>query len=491
MATTPAEIAAEATAAHRTEYEPLLHLDRIHVHPHNPRRNAVADDELVDSIRGQGLIHDLVVAPHRDRTGDYILIDGHRRFDGLTKAGYTYAPAKIRLDLVDEADQVAAMLATIRRADLTPIEEAEGFDLLADLGWKVEQIAAATGRSVTTVRSRRKLTALKPTFQEQVSAGQVTLDDALALAALPEKEQQRLEKFPAGQVPYELKRSQQRVEQEARVAKEIRDLKERGAAEQKMPKGGYYWGLTDAKDGMTPLGNMPSFLREADRHGDCLGWLDTGAAQYPGISLVCTNVSGHDDEITAHQAETLAARSEEEKQRDAEREARAAEEETKRAAREEAAESRRVAARMRGDVVLEASRKVKTVPVLDTVIRATLRDFFVDWPLDEQLFQDLANVPEDLRWTAWNGAQPYLDTIPTMKPAQLWRAFVAALVAHIERDVDEAIVHREVGYDETTRDTTAAILGEYLTTLRLAGHQLTPPDEDLAVVLDELASEPS
>jgi ParB/RepB/Spo0J family partition protein len=484
---TPAAIASEATAAHRTEYEPLLHLGRIHVHPHNPRHDAVADEELIASIREQGLIHDLVVAPHPDREGDYILIDGHRRFDGLTKAGHTYAPAKIRLDLVDEADQVAAMLATIRRQDLTPIEEAEGFDLLAELGWTVDQIAAATGRSASTVRARRKLTALKPTFQEQVAAGQVTLDDALALAALPEKEQKRLEKIPAGQVPYELKRSQQRAEQEARVAKEIKELKQLGATEQQMPKGGYYWSLTDEKNGMTPLGNMPLFLRDRDHHPGCLGWVDTGTAQYPGVNLVCTNVSSHDDEIAAHQAETLAARTDEEKARDAEREARAAEEETKRAAREEAAESRRVAARMRGDVVLEATRKVKTVPVLDVVLRATLRDFFVDWGLDEKLFQDLADVPEDLRWTTWNGVQAYLDTIPTMKSAQLWRAFVAALVAHLETDVDQALVYKEVGYDEATRGTTAAILGECLTTLRLAGHVLTPPDEDLAVVLDDLA----
>lgn len=483
MATTPAEIAAEATAAHSTEYEPLLHLGRIHVHPHNPRHDAIADDELISSIREQGLIHDLVVAPHPDREGEFILIDGHRRLDGLTKAGYTYAPAKVRLDLVDEADQIAAMLATIRRQDLTPIEEAEGFDLLAELGWTVEQIAAATGRSVSTVKSRRKLTGLKPTFQEQVSAGQVTLDDALVLASLPEPEQKRLERIPAGQIHYELGRSQDRVRRERDVAKEIKGLKQLGGTEQKMPKGAYYWGLTDEKDGMTPFGNLPTFLREADRHKGCLGWIDTGTAQYPGVSLVCTNISGHDDEIAARQAEVLAARTEEEKARDAENEARRAEDAAKHAAREEAAESRRVAARMRGDVVLEATRKTKTVPVLDTVIRATLLDFFVDWALDEKLYQDLAEVPEDLRWTSYQGKQAYLDSITAMKPAQLWRAFVAALVAHLEEAADFVLE-----YEEPQNDQDVAVLGEYLTNLRLAGHVLTPPDEDLAAVLDEISS---
>lgn len=480
---TPAAIAPEATAAHSTEYEPLLHLGRIHVHPHNPRHNAVADDELIASIRDQGLIHDLVVAPHPDREGDYILIDGHRRFDGLTKAGYTYAPAKIRLDLVDEADQIAAMLATIRRQDLTPIEEAEGFDLLAELGWTVDQIAAATGRSASTVKARRKLTALKPTFQEQVAAGQVTLDDAIALAALPEAEQKQLEKTPGTQMPYEIKRARARVEQRREVDKTIRDLKAAGATEQPMPKGGYVWGLTDEKDGMTCFGKLPLFLRERDRHPRCLGWVDAGTKQYPKVDLVCTNLSGHDDEIAAHHAEVAAERTEEEKAAAAEREARAAEAAADREQRAAEEEARRVAARMRGDVVLEATRKVKIPPVLEPVLRAALLGMFDDWPLNEKLFQDLAGVPEDLRWSTWGQDAAYKDTIPHLKTDALWRAFVSAIVAHTESNIDETLRESTV-----YRDWEPAVYAAYLDALTSAGHQLTPPDEDLQRVLAEAAT---
>ena len=479
MPATPAAIASEAVAAHRTEYEPLLHLDRIHVHPHNPRHDAVADEELITSIREQGLIHDLVVAPHPDREGDFILIDGHRRFDGLTKAGHTYAPAKVRLDLVDEADQIAAMLATIRRQDLTPIEEAEGFDLLAELGWTVDQIAAATGRSATTVKARRKLTSLKPTFQEQVAAGQVTLEDAIALAGLPDAEQKQLEKTPGTQMPYEIKRARARVEQRREVEKEIRDLKAAGATELEMPKGGYYWGLTDEKDGMTPLGTMPLILRDRGRHPRCLGWVDTGTKQYPKVDLVCTNVSGHDDEIAAHHAQVAADRSDEQKAEEAERAARAAEAETAREAREAAAESRRVAARMRGDVVVEGARKIKVPPVLAPVLRGALIGFLNDWPLDERLFQDLADVPEDQRWTSYDSREAYLNRVNELSPTALWRAFTAAIVAHVEVGVGYTIE-----YDRVDASWEALVYREYLDALTLAGHQLTPPDEDLQRVLD-------
>jgi ParB/RepB/Spo0J family partition protein len=475
---TPAAIASEATAAHRTEYEPLLHLGRIHVHPHNPRHDAVADEELIASIRDQGLIHDLVVAPHPDREGDYILIDGHRRFDGLTKAGHTYAPAKIRLDLLDEADQIAAMLATIRRQDLTPIEEAEGFDLLAELGWTVDQIAAATGRSASTVKARRKLTSLKPTFQEQVAAGQVTLDDAIALAALPEAEQKQLEKTPGTQMPYEIKRARARVEQRREVDKTIRDLKAAGATEQAMPKGGYYWGLTHEKDGMTPFGTMPVFLRERDRHPSCLGWVDTGTKQYPKVDLVCTDISAHDDEIAAHHAQVAAERTEEEKAAEAEREARAAENAAAREQRETAAESRRVAAQMRGDVVIDATRKVKIPPVLEPVLRGALIGFLNDWPLDERLFQELAGVTADMRWTSYEGRDAFINEVCDLQPAALWRAFTAAIVAHVEVGIDYTI-----GGGNVDAQWEALVYSQYLDALTLAGHQLTPPDEDLQRVL--------
>lgn len=481
--TTPAAIDSEATAAHRTDYEPLLHLERIHVHPHNPRHDAVADDELIASIRDQGLIHDLVVAPHPEIEGDFILIDGHRRFDGLTRAGYTYAPAKIRLDLVDEADQIAAMLATIRRQDLTPIEEAEGFDLLAELGWTVDQIAAATGRSASTVKARRKLTSLKVTFQEQVAAGQVTLDDAIALASLPEKEQKRLEKTPATQMAYEIKRSRARAEQQREVDKDIKHLKSLGATQQELPRGAYYWGLNDAVHGLTIFPNLPEPLRQDTAHHGCLGWFDDGTAQYPSIKRVCTNVSKHDDEISAHHAKIAAERTDEEKAQQAERDARAAEAEAEREERAAQGQARRVAAQMRGDVVLDATRKVKIPAVLEPILRGALLGMLDDWPLDEKLFQELARVPADLRWSTWGEDAAFKESIPDLAADALWRTFVAAIVAHTESNIDETLRENTV-----YRSWEPVVYGTYLDALIGAGHQLTPPDEDLQRILAEAAA---
>lgn len=498
MPTTPAAIPVEETAAHHSEYDPTVPLTDIEAHPSNVRRDAVADDELVNSIRAGGVFEPVVVAPHPDPDSPFKwrLIMGHRRKDGSEKAGHTSIPALIRYDLVNEDDQIAAMLVENgRRNGLTPIEEAAGFDTLADEhGWDLERIATTYGCSVATVKARRKLTRLQPTFQEQVSAGQVTINDALALAALPDAEQKRLEKVPADQVPYELKRSKARVDQQREVDKDIRELKAIGAVELEMPKGGYYWNLNDARDGMTPLGTLPLPLRERAAHSTlkrtvpCLGFLDTGTAQYPAIGLVCTNVSAHDDEIAAHQAEVAAARTEEEKQRDAERAARAAEDEAKRNEREADREARRVAAQMRGDVIIEGTRKVKIPALLEPVLRGALIGFLNDWPLDERLYQDLAGVTNDARWTSYEGRNAYVDEICALQGPALWRAFVAAIVAHVEVGVDYTITSGLSANDDAAWE--ALVFSDYLNALTLAGHQLTPPDEALrrAVLGDDEGS---
>lgn len=489
--TTPAEIPAENIAAHHTEYVPTLALTEIQPHPKNIRHDAAADAELVGSIRTQGLLEPLLVAPHPDpEAGGYVLIAGHRRLDGLLQAGHTSAPVLIRYDLIDEGDQVAAMLVENgRRADLTPIEEAEGFDLLTEKGWKVERIANATGYSKSTVTARRKLTALKPTFQEQVSAGQVTLEDALAIAALPEAEQKRLETQTPSSLQYELRRSQERVRRTGEVLKEIADLKKLGAAEQTMPKGAYLWGLTDAEHGLTPLTKLPGDLRYASGHTGCLAWINTGTAQYPGIDLVCTNVSRHDDEVAAAQAEAIAGRTEEEKAEEAERAAREEERqkllEEQRAVLAEIAESRRVAAQLRADVILGDRGVLKAPPAaLAPVIRMATITMLDEIGIDDRLYEILANVPEDHRWAGsgayYNhpGKLAHKAAIAAMAPSDLWRAFVSVLLAHLEGIVNDVLISQDA---EGDHDPT--ILAEYLGTLTTIGHQATPVDDQLAGLL--------
>lgn len=287
-------IAKAESRAQRTGFEPALYLDAIQEHPRNLRHDAIADDAMVQSIREHGLLVPIVVAPVDNRTDRFELIDGHRRMDGLRKAGHTTAPAVIRYDLVDDADQILAMLGTQdHRADLSPIEEAEGYDLLSELGLTVKDIATKTGRSESTITARRKLTTLTAAGQANVHAGQLTLEDALSLAELPAAEQRRLEKWanPAD-LRHQIRRSHEVQRIRTREAERAKGLRAAGVTEVKWPKNlQHFEALQYDPHGMVRL--WQTRLNNESDHEGCLAFtIEPG--EHKRVLLVCTEPANHD-----------------------------------------------------------------------------------------------------------------------------------------------------------------------------------------------------
>lgn len=176
--------------AFKIEHHPLT---ALRPHPKNVRQAAVASDDMVASVKTQGLLQPLVVAPNPTLEGDYTIIAGHRRLDALKRAGRDDAPVIVRTDLDTEEKQVAAMLQeNLHRQDLTAVEEADAFAQLSLFdGWDVKRIARETGVAQTRVRSRIKLTYLSEATLASLHDGQVTLERAQALAEFagsPEEE---------------------------------------------------------------------------------------------------------------------------------------------------------------------------------------------------------------------------------------------------------------------------------------------------------------
>lgn len=112
----------------------------IKEHPDNPRQVVTADEELVDSVRAVGVLEPLVVAPPHSgiparsmHGATWVLIAGHRRLAAAKAAGLDTVPAIARTDLTSRAAQVEAMLVeNLHRADLTPVEEGDAYQLLLD-----------------------------------------------------------------------------------------------------------------------------------------------------------------------------------------------------------------------------------------------------------------------------------------------------------------------------------------------------------------------
>ena len=170
----------------------------IHQHPDNPRKDLGDLTELSESIKKKGIMQNLTVVPgHWDENRahheeGYTLIIGHRRFAAGKMAGVTMYPCRIVQDM-SYKDQVGTMLEeNMQRIDLTVLEQAEGFQMMLDLGDTEEQIAEKTGFSRTTVRRRLEIAKLDPELVKEKTdedgAYQLNLKDLAELSRIEDVE---------------------------------------------------------------------------------------------------------------------------------------------------------------------------------------------------------------------------------------------------------------------------------------------------------------
>jgi ParB family chromosome partitioning protein len=135
-------------------------LEHIHPHPDNPRKDLGDLTELAESIKKNGILQNLTVIPKEGESGEYIAIIGHRRSAAAKLAGVTEAPCRI-VEGMTHKEQVSTMLEeNMQRGDLTIWEQAQGFQMMLDLGDTAEQIADKTGFSKTTIRHRLNIAKL-------------------------------------------------------------------------------------------------------------------------------------------------------------------------------------------------------------------------------------------------------------------------------------------------------------------------------------------
>lgn len=174
-------------------------VDRISPHSRNVRRDLGDLTELAASIKAQGLLQPLVVAPvaidaelQRQSTTlqpqRYVLIAGHRRHAAAVQAGVESLPCIVRDDLDTQAKQIEAMVVeNVMRSDLTVMEEADAYAQLELLGVKQAAIAKTTGRSRATVHQRLLLASLPTERREAYESGLLTLDGAVLCAKLRDR----------------------------------------------------------------------------------------------------------------------------------------------------------------------------------------------------------------------------------------------------------------------------------------------------------------
>lgn len=179
-----------ATAAPRQAVEPVsalrtIPLSQIRPNPLQPRKEFKAEDlaDLEASLRVSGLLQPVTVRP-APRGGGFELIAGERRFRAAQRIGWTEIPAIVK-DVDDRLLLSLAMVENLQRADLNPIEEAEGYEqLIRDFSLTQQEVADIVGKDRSTVANTLRLLALPATVRRLVWDGQLTVGHARALLGM-------------------------------------------------------------------------------------------------------------------------------------------------------------------------------------------------------------------------------------------------------------------------------------------------------------------
>lgn len=189
-------------------------VNHLHPHPSNPRKILGDLSELAASIKTNGVMQNLTVVP--DDSG-YTVVIGHRRLAAAKQAGLETVPCAVVT--MDEKQQLSTMLMeNVQRSDLTAQEQAQGFQLILNLGETVESVSKSTGFSESTVRRRLKLLELDQDLLMRAESRGGTMRDYEQLNQLhdPELRNQVLVNIGTPNFNNALKQAKDREAQEKR-----------------------------------------------------------------------------------------------------------------------------------------------------------------------------------------------------------------------------------------------------------------------------------
>jgi len=149
----------------------------------NPRRSFSDTEleELTASLRERGIIQPIVVRPARGIAGSFEIIAGERRWRAAQRAGMHEVPV-IVVEATDAEALQLAIIENVQRADLNPLEEAEGYrSLIDEFGNSQEEIAKIVGKSRSHVANTLRLLKLPDAVKAHIHSGKLDAGHARML----------------------------------------------------------------------------------------------------------------------------------------------------------------------------------------------------------------------------------------------------------------------------------------------------------------------
>lgn len=164
-----------------------VRIDEIEPNREQPRKefDSAALSELADSIAQHGVLQPLLLRPML--SGGYRIVAGERRWRASRMAGLSEVPAVVR-EMSDADEMLFALIENLQREDLSPLEEARGYQQLIDVqGLTQDEAAKAVGKSRPAVANALRLLNLPEDIQQMVERGELSAGHARTLLSFKDE----------------------------------------------------------------------------------------------------------------------------------------------------------------------------------------------------------------------------------------------------------------------------------------------------------------
>ncbi|HEX2216058.1 MAG TPA: ParB/RepB/Spo0J family partition protein [Xanthobacteraceae bacterium] len=222
------DVGEEQAAVDRVRSQRKVPIEFLRPNPRNPRQIFSEDElgELAASIRERGVIQPIVVRTVPGTADVFEIIAGERRWRAAQRAGLHDVPIVV-VEASDRQSLEFAVIENVQRADLNPLEEANGYAALGkEFEYSQDEIAKVVGKSRSHVANTLRLLKLSEKVKAYIHSGKLTAGHARMLVGQPNAEELAEEIVARGL-------NVRQVEERARKSGEERGgkLKPRGRAE--------------------------------------------------------------------------------------------------------------------------------------------------------------------------------------------------------------------------------------------------------------------
>lgn len=163
-----------------------LKLDQIHSNPYQPRQKFEQStlNDLAKSIKKSGVFQPIIVRQSDSDISRYEILAGERRFRASKMIKNETIPTIIR-NITESQMMEIAVLENLQREDLSPLEEAEAYDMLMkNLHLTQTQVSSRIGKSRPYIANYLRLLGLPIQVKELLQKKKLSMGQARTLLSL-------------------------------------------------------------------------------------------------------------------------------------------------------------------------------------------------------------------------------------------------------------------------------------------------------------------